>query len=364
MKILIINTVPTGKNGITNVIFNYLSAMEREQDVIDYVSLNNPSEVYRKDIEKQGGKLYVLPRSSKSICKYWNGLRKLIKKNQYDVVHIHGNSHTVTLELSAAKAAGCAVRIVHAHNTMCKHKLLHTMLTPLFNVLYTHGLACGIAAGRFMFEERLFTVMNNGIDTDKFAFDVHVRDSIRAMLNWEKNLIIGHVGAFTEVKNQSFIIEVFSVLYNLNPNYKLILIGDGPLKTVVEQKITMLGLEEAVCLTGNIDNVNEYLNAIDVIIMPSLFEGLPLTLVEQQANGLRCFVSDVITKEADKTDNLTFIPLSDTADFWAQTIINDNDDCTRDKRSRCAIQNIRNKGYDIKLQAKKLENLYKSAIRS
>ena len=362
MKILIINTVPTDKNGITNVIFNYLSAMDKKLGVIDLVSLNVPSEMYQKSIEQFGGQVYVLPRSAMKVISYWNRLRKLIRENRYDAVHIHGNSHTVTLELSAAKAAGCVVRMVHAHNTTCSHVVVHKLLTPLFNALCTYGLACGEAAGHFMFGKRDFTVMNNGVDTEKFAFNLDNRTSIRESLGWVDNPIVGHVGYFTEVKNQNFIVDVFLALHKHNPDYRMILIGDGPLKPIVEQKIGSLGLDGAVCLTGNIDNVNEYLSAIDFIVMPSLFEGLPLTLVEQQANGLQCFVSDAITRETDKTGNLIFIPLKASPESWGEKIENSDDGCTREVRSKRAIASIRDAGYDIKYQAKMLESFYKNTL--
>lgn len=365
MKILIINTVPTGKNGITNVIFNYLSAMDTKLGVIDFVSLNNPGEMYRKLIEMFGGQIYVLPRSAKKIFSYWNRLRKLIKENRYDTVHIHGNSHTVILELSAAKSAGCVVRMVHAHSTTCSHVVLHKLLTPLFDALCTHGLACGDAAGRFMFGKRDFTVMNNGVDTEKFSFNPENRSSIRESLGWKKNPIVGHVGYFTEVKNQSFIVDVFSALHRHNPEYRMILIGDGPLKPMIEQKIESLGLEASVCLTGNIDSVNEYLSAIDVIVMPSLFEGLPLTLVEQQANGLLCVVSNAITSEVNKTGNVRFLPLSAPIESWVDAVLSIDDGLlSREERSRTSIKSITQVGYNIREGAKKLEELYRGTLES
>ena len=133
IKILLINTVPTEKNGITNVMFNYLRAMNNQGITIDLVSLNKPDDFYMQQIERKGGKVYVIPRLE-GVIRYWTSLRKLIRNNQYNIVHIHGNSHTTVLELTAARAAGCVVRLVHAHNTTCAHLVVHRLLTPLFGM--------------------------------------------------------------------------------------------------------------------------------------------------------------------------------------------------------------------------------------
>lgn len=362
MKILIINTVPTDKNGITNVIFNYLNAIDKEGLYFDYVSLNNPAESYLCAIRKKGGKVYVLPRSKFKLLSYWNRLRRLVKHNVYDLVHIHGNSHTLTLELSAVRMARCVVGVAHAHTTTCKHVVVHKILTPLFNALCTHGLACGEAAGRFMFGKKPFKVMNNGVDTNRFTFDYDKREKVRVELGWINNPIIGHVGYFTEVKNQSFIVDVFELLHKQYPKYRLVLIGDGPLKNEVKKKLALKGLLDDSCLTGNIDNVDEYLNAIDTIVMPSLFEGLPLTLIEQQANGLPCVVADTITKEADKTGNLKFLSLNAPVEEWVDAILKD-DGITRAERSKKAITDITTAGYNIKEQARKLTDFYFDAVQ-
>ena len=360
MKILIINTVLTGKNGITNVIFNYLNSIDRERVTFDYLAINTPDVMYRNMIEAYGGKLFVLSRLSTNMFIYWSRIRKLIK-NGYDAVHIHGNSHTVVLELSAAYSAGCHIRLVHAHNTACKYVVVHKLLTPLFNFFYTHGLACGADAGRFMFGSRPYMVINNGVDVERFGFDAKSREKIRRQLNLDDNdRLLGHVGYFKEVKNQKFIVEI---LKHLEERYKLILIGDGPLREDTENLVKCYGLESRVIFTGNINNVDEYLNAIDFVVMPSLFEGLPLALIEQQANGLKCVVADTITREVDKTDNLLFLPLSLSAKEWANKIVAFHDNQSRDKQSRRAIECICKSGYSIQEEANKLANYYNEIIK-
>ena len=359
MKILLINTVPTDKNGITNVLFNYIRAMDTVEIQMDLVSINQPDEYYVKEVEKKGGQLFVLPRLNGTVS-YWKSLCNLIRKNRYDAIHIHGNSHTTILELTAAKVANCKVRIVHAHTTRCMHKWMHKILAPFFNYLCTMNLACGRDAGKFMFGNRPFSVISNGVDTDKFAFHQEYRELLRRTYNWQGCKVIGHVGYFSEVKNHRWIIEVFRELVKRDNTFRLVLIGDGELREGIFKTAEMYGILDKVFFIGNISNVDEYLNAMDLVLMPSLFEGLPLSLIEQQANGLRCVVSDTITTEADKTGNLTFLPLSVTAEEWANEIalIKMVSDEERNVMSERAVQSITKCGYCIKGEALKLKKLY------
>lgn len=364
MKVLLVSSNPIGKDGITNVMFNYLMGMNTEGMTIDILSNNEPEQMYVKAVEEKGGKLFVLPRRNGTVS-YWNGLRKLIKTNKYDAIHVHGNSHTLAIELSAAWTAGCMVRIVHSHNTTCKYVKVHKLLTILFNMLYTHGLACGEEAGKWMYGKKPFTVLNNGVDTKKFAFQLTTRDEIRKQNKWEGCKVIGHVGSMFEVKNHKFILEVFKELAQRDHSIRLLLIGDGPLRPDLEAEVAHQGLTGMVTMTGNIDNVNEYLNAMDLVLMPSLYEGLPLTLIEQQANGLKCVVADTITREADKTKSLTFLSLNAPVSSWVDTVLEvleeDKDD--RLDRSHSNIKKIADCGYSIQEEARKLNAYYLNAVK-
>ncbi len=363
MKILIINTVPTEKNGITNVIFNYVKAINDDNFVFDLLAINDLDDIYKQTIKQHGGDVYILHRHN--VIAYLLKLSRLIRRNKYDAIHIHGNSHTLCLELLAAKIGGCKSRIVHAHSTSCLNIKAHYILQKPFDSLCTARIACGKDAGLFMYGNNNFDVINNGVDTEKYAFDAQKRKKVRDDYGIrEDDILLGHVGYFLPLKNQRFIVEVLKQLLEINDNYKLLLIGDGELRPSVEQQVKDYGLDSHVFFAGNIDNVFDYLNAIDIVIMPSIFEGVPLTLIEQQANGIRCFVSDTITHEADKTGNLTFISLQENADAWAKTILSTKDNMSRSERSKMAIECIKNAGYDIISQAKVLEVFYKNVLKN
>lgn len=359
IKVLVINTVPTSKNGITNVIMNYLGAMDTNGLTIDYLSLNKPDKMFIEMVKSKGGRLYVLPRSIKIIISYLISLIKLVKKNSYKIVHIHGNSHTVILELIAAWLAGCKIRIVHSHNTTCSCPMIHTLLTPIFNKLYTHGLACGKDAGYWMYGRKPFVVFNNGVNTELFAFNQSIREIYRKELRLhEENVLVGHVGLFNEQKNHHFLVRVFNELYLKDNRYRLLLIGDGELRPMIIDMVFELGLNNVVYFLGNISNVSDYLNAIDVILMPSLYEGLPLALIEQQVNGLKCIVSDSISKETDKTGNILFLSLNASAEKWAEVVIKNNTS-SREYSSKKCTELIKKAGYCIQTEAKRLEIFYR-----
>lgn len=360
MRILLINTVPTEKNGITNLIFNFLGTMGRQDAVMDYVAIGQPDPEYTRKIEAADGRLYVLSRSMRRVPGYVWDLRRVIRQGNYDAIHVHGNSATMALEMIAAWLGGCKVRMAHSHNTTCKHMTVHKLFSPIFQSLCTHRLACGREAGKWLYGARDFTVVNNGVDTRRFAFDPAARAETRRRYGiGEDTTLIGHVGLFNEQKNQSFLTEVLKLLEG--GDFRLMLIGDGELRPAVEEKAKAMGLGDRVIFTGTVSDVPEYLSACDCIAMPSLYEGLPLALIEEQASGLPCIVSDAITKEADKTGNLTFLPLSDPA-VWAEAI-RGLPKADRAETSRTAVEAICACGYDVRSEAEKLKEYYQQAVK-
>lgn len=360
MKVLVINTNPMGPDGITNVICNLFRAMDKQGMRMDLLAINEPQASVRALFEEAGGSVNVLSRSLSHPVRYMNTLKHLIKQGGYDAVHVHGNSATLTLEMAAAWLGGCKVRIAHSHNTTCKFMAIHRVLTPVFRTLCTHRLACGVDAGKWLYGKKDFTVVNNGVDTARFAFREEARGESRRVLGiGDDTKLIGHVGIFNEAKNQSFLVEV---LKNLGSEYKILLLGQGRLRESVEQKVREMELFDRVIFGGVTDRVENYLCAFDMLVMPSLYEGLPLALIEAQANGLQCVVSENITREVDKTGNLTFLSLDTGAEHWAQTVRDLKLPADRAKASRLAIEKIKESGYDIHTEATRLREYYQRAI--
>ena len=172
MKILMIKTAPVWNDGLTSVVEKMVRYVSSNAIKIDVVAVNEPSKQFKDIVEKRGGNIYIVQRHLSRPLHYVYELSRIIKRNQYDIVHAHGNSSTLALELLAAKIGGCGVRIAHSHNTSCKYIFLHRLLRPLFNAMYTTGFACSENAGKWLFGKRHFTIINNAIELNKFVFDL------------------------------------------------------------------------------------------------------------------------------------------------------------------------------------------------
>lgn len=361
IKVLVVNTVPMEINGITNVIMNYYDNLDYEEYHMDFVAINDCGKEICDKIANRGSRLFVIKGRLKNPLIYMHHLAEIAKG--YDVLHAHGNSATLLLEMLAAKSAGVAVRIAHSHTSTCKHVLVDKICRPFFYKACNGYLACGDKAGRWLFGKRKFVVIQNGIDTEKYAFSLDSRVKMRQDLGWPEQMVLGHVGAFNEFKNQNFIIEVFNKIYKKNTKYRLLLIGDGPMKEEMIKKAESLNLKEEICFWGSGSHVENLLDAIDLILMPSFHEGFPLTLVEEQANGLDCIVSERIGKEVNLSGNVAFYPIDCGLDVWVEAILKYETSSERKSKSESAIRKIVHAGYDVKDSVRMLEDYYKKRLR-
>ena len=362
-NVLFVCTVPTDKSGIPNVIFNLLDRIDTTRYNIGYVAINEPTEYYKEKLRKINSKLFVISRKIYNPFGYIKNLTNVAK--DYDIIHVHGNSATMVLEMIAAKLAGVKVRIAHSHNTTCNMKTIDAVARPLFYTLCNGRLACGNEAGYWLFRNKKFTIINNGIDVEKFRFNKDSRDSIRANIGVTDECVIGHIGNFVEQKNHSFLIDIFKKYSEIQPTSKLLLLGDGPLRCSIQSKVQNLGLEDKVIFAGSVDHPEEYVNAMDLVVMPSLFEGLPLTLVEEQANGLSIVAADTITPDANMTGNIRFVPLSHAEYIWAnhiQKLLTESSH--NEESSNAAITIIKKANYDVDSAARTLELYYYDKLKS
>ena len=354
VNVLMSSTTPMIKDGITQVMLNLYQNVNYEKVHIDFVTINEPSnDIILKMIDR-GSSYYYIPREIKHPARFIKKYAQICKN--YDIVHVHGNSATMVLELFAATLAGVKVRIAHSHNTYCIVKNIDKLCRPLFYHLCNVRLACGREAGEWLFKNRKFDILNNGIITSKYKFDSTSRCKIRKELGWEDCFVLGHIGNFLAAKNHVFLINYFKVV-SQNESMRLVLLGDGDLFENIKSMVEEIGLRDKVFFAGSVDNVSDYLSAMDIFVMPSTNEGFPLTLIEAQANGLKCMVSDCITKSVNLTGNVQFIPLTDM-NFWVHALQENFSLCNRKKTSDSAIRKIVNKGYDISISAKKLEQIY------
>lgn len=357
MKVLVINTVQTASNGITNVIFNLFAASDRHIIDYGYVSINEPNEQYLDKLTKYGIKLFVIPRVSTHIHRYIKSIQKIAI--DYNVIHVHGNSATMLLELLAAKKAGVGLRIAHSHNTTCTHRIINSFLHPWFQSLCNGRIACGIQAGKWLFKNKSFFVVQNGINVNKFKFNDDIRKKLRAKYGISDKLVFGHVGNFIAQKNHDFLIDIFRQILYIKPNSILMLLGDGLLMANIKSKVESLNLSNNVIFMGSVGNPQDYLNAMDLIIMPSLYEGLPLSMIEAQCNGLSILSADTISKDADMGNFIEFMSLSNPPSQWASTAVSMLGKSYRNSQiSNHAVNLIINKGFSISDVTNSLNKYY------
>lgn len=360
IKILIIITtafIPYG--GLTTVMMNYYRAIDKSGLHIDFASTNEAENVLLNELKEYGSKYWCLGDRNHNPIQYGNNLYRLLKKNKYDVVHVNANSATASIELAIAKMCGVAKRIVHIHNSTGSHIKLHHLLQPIFCSLYTDAVACSKKAGKWAFEYRTFTVLNNAVNTKKFAYNREERSTLRRELGISENCyVIGHLGKINKQKNHQFLIDVFNKYCRKDSDSILLLAGDGPLRQKIEDRVKAFHLEDKVIFLGMIPDVNRYLSVMDCIVFPSLWEGLPLSLVEAQANGLRCIFSLAVTQEANVTGKAMHLNIDAGADMWANAIgkIKGYD---RGKEANDNLVILKKKGYDVSENTKVIESMYR-----
>lgn len=356
VKILIVTTVEVGYDGLTNHILSYVDALDKTDLVIDLVSARGiDSKIVNRLNDVGFHSIYRLEYRDTNQMKYIIDLMKLIKREKYDIVHAHGNSATLALDMFSALLGGAKIRIAHSHNTRCEHQLINRILMPFFSMLYTNGFACGVDAGKWMFRKNDFLVIPNGKDIDKYLFDNKVRAEYRKILGLDANIVaIGNVAAFVHKKNHVFLLNVFKRLVAIKPEYRLYLFGiDGDALETTLSTIKELDLCDKVFYMGTKENIHDYLNAMDIMVLPSKFEGFPISAIEWQINGLPCILSDAITSACNVSGNVKFVPIDKGYDIWVEVLQSQFErKCEGVKNTFCEA------GFDIKTNAEGLKRIY------
>lgn len=352
IRILMINTVPTDDNGITQVIKNYLEHIDRNNFEVDLVSINKPKLVLLNRIAKTGSTVFVLPNRMKHPFLYMLKLYQISKN--YDIVHIHGNSATMSMELIVTKLGKVNHRIVHCHNTSCKYKKIDVILRPIFYRLYTECYACSEMAGEWLFRNKKYIVMNNAFEIERFIYKPEVREELREKLGLKNKHVVGNVGIFNYQKNQKFLLEIFKEYKKMKSEAVLVLIGYGELEKELRMYASEIGITESVLFLGAQEKVNDLLNIFDYFVFPSLYEGLGIAIIEAEANGLPVLASKtVIPNEVNIISNFRFVSLDKPAKVWADYLMG-----TDMQRDNNAYEKVCRAGFSINTQIHVLENRY------
>lgn len=319
------------QGGIQTFIMNVYREMDRTRCQFDFLVFRNDKQLYEEEILALGGKIYKCASRRQGLLTCLRDLEKFFKThNEYQVVHYHASSLSFIEPLYVAHKFGVKTRIIHSHSSSFLgnkvHVLLHYMNRQRIGKLANTYLACGSPAQKWMFgninKMKDVHILYNGINVEQFAFDSKIRMETRSKLGIQNKLVIGHVGRFSKVKNQSFLVDVFIEVLKKETDAVLLLIGDGEQKREIENKCNLCGITEQVLFLGNRNDVQKYLMAMDVFIMPSLYEGFPVTMIEAETVGIPILLSDSVTNEAVINSNVEQVSLNKSAEDWAKKAIN------------------------------------------
>lgn len=349
--------------GLETMLMNHYRHMDRSLVQLDFLTHRPVEGAYDEEICELGGRVFRAPRLYPQNClAYRRFMRTFFAERSYPVVHSHIDAMSV-FPLAAARSAGVAVRVAHSHSDSVDRDVkypIKEIARKKLPGIATHYWACSEAAGVFLFgkdNRSKLHIVKNAIDLTGFAFDSAARASARAELGVaDEQLVIGHVGRFSPVKNQTFLVDVLAALAARDADAVLVFVGDGELREKAEEKVAAAGLSSRVRFLGLRDDVSRLMQGFDALVFPSLHEGIPLTLIEAQASGLPVLASDKVSAEALVLSNCARMGLGEPVDAWAEKI------CELVGRGRVSgcMAALAAAGYEINQSAKMLQESYLS----
>lgn len=348
------------RGGLESMLMNYYRQIDRSQVQFDFIVHREERGAYDDEIEALGAKIFRLPRLVPWSRTYLNALNIFFDTHRdYKIVHVHQDCLS-SVALKAAKVHSVPVRIAHSHSSNQDKNLKYPIklwYKRSISKYATTLFACGNEAGKWMFGDVPYAVINNAIDATKYAYDPCTRNTVRDMLELGNSFVVGHVGRFNPPKNHPFLINAFAALLKQEPNSTLLLAGGGDGMARAQQQASDLGIADKVRFLGVRSDIAELMQTMDVFAFPSLYEGLPVTMVEAQAAGLPCVISDKVPAECVLCKDLVNVsPLSAGTEAFARAILELRNTPRRDRRTEIAAHE-----FDISNEAIKLQEFYLKA---
>lgn len=352
------------RGGAENALMNYYRCIDKDKVQFDFLLTDSHKCDFEDEILSLGGRIYRVPLLSlQNPFKYINSVNKFFKNHpEYRIAHSHTSSKSV-FPLAIAKFRGVPVRISHSHSSKSETGLkgiIRNLLMPLLKSTANIYLSCGEQASDWLYGKKFsksgkVKIIRNVINADRFRYNPSKRESIRSILGIEaETFVIGHVARFCDVKNHKFSVDILKELLAKVPDSLLLLVGDGPLRDEIAAHAKSLAVESKIRMVGVVPNVYDYEQAMDAFILPSFYEGLPLSIIEAQVSGLPCFTTKgTVSTECSVTDLVKYLPLEAGAKRWADEILK-----VRGVDRVDRFEQIKQAGYDADTSAKMLQNLY------
>ena len=354
----------TNLGGAESRIMDLYRHIDRDKIQFDFLVHSKKEGFFEPEIKQMGGNIYYLPSFRVyNYFQYQKACREFFAAHkEFRVVQGHMTS-TASIYLPQAKRAGIPVTIAHARSAGVDTGIKGFITKLLRKNLYRkcdYMFACSDLAARAVFGDKRYEegetfLIPNAVDTKEFVPDKVVRNTIRKEYGLENKFVIGHVGRFHYAKNHEFLLEIFAGILNRREDARLMLLGDGPRRAEMEAKVRELGVENAVVFAGNKNPVAPFYQAFDAFLFPSRFEGMPGTVVEAQAAGLPCLVSDSVTPQVKATELVAFLPLAKGVQEWTDGLLNHVENC---KAKGMEVTDLSDTNYDVNYQVKKYEEFY------
>lgn len=372
-RVLVLDTV-MDRGGAETMMMNYLRHMDRSKVIYDFLVNRDYKAAYEDEIESLGGRIYrMCPMYPQYFARYKKEFREFLRSHpEYRIIHSNLEERSY-FGLRVAREMGVPVRIAHAHNRPVGFDV-KSVFREYFRLrlpkYVTHMFACGEEAGDWLFGRKNRSKViqqRNAIDTSLYRYDAGVAREVRKEFGVDDpdTLVVGHVGRFFPQKNHDFLVDIFAALHRKRPNSVLWLVGGGELndelKNQIRAKVDRLGLHDAVRFFGVRSDVNRVMQGMDCFLLPSLYEGLPVTMIEAQASGLPCVISDRVPAQCDVTGTVAIVPLHDEPDQWAEAVLGHvRKLASRDRATGAGA--VTKAGFDIIANAQWLERFYLDAL--
>lgn len=361
-------TSPLGVGGVTNMMIHIQEHLDRSKINFDYLVFHDRHEPMENKVLSLGSKKYVASadnvkfRPFRRILRI-NEIRKVCKKNHVKILHYNADCAADMTNIIGAKLGGVQYITIHSHNAGFGSagngiRFMSKILKPLIPLFCDSFYGCSELAARFLFpksiiESGMYSVLPNGIELEKYDYNEAVRKEMRTKLGLEDRFVVGHAGRFSDQKNHTFLLDIFKEIARKNDKAVLLLFGVGELVEPMKEKAKRLGIQERVIFYGASSEMEKMYQAMDIFLMPSLHEGLPVTGVEAQASGLPCVFADTITKEVDITGHSVFLSLDEAPGVWADKVL-----AYVESERKSNKKELLEAGYDIQQTADTVSKLY------
>lgn len=352
-----------GTGGTESLIMNWYRHIDRSKVQFDFL-VRSSDDNYAEEITAFGGRIFYTASFPRHFVKNKKETEEVLKRKEWDVIHVHGNAAMYMFPLKLSKHLGYNCRIMHSHNVQAQNSMfsfIHKFNKMKVSVYATNCFACSEAAGKWMFDYNHCQLVRNAVDFTEFKFDSDARHEIRKAYGIDEKYVVGHVGRFASQKNHFYLLDLFQEFLSKRPDSTLMLVGDGELEEEIKTKAAQMGVLDSILFMGRRSDVGRLMSAMDVLVLPSLYEGLGIVLVEAQFSGLPCIVSEeAYNEEVQITSNLSKISLQDGAAVWADRM----QQISQLKFERHIDADFAERsGYDMKTEVAKLEEFYLQAAK-